>query len=43
MLEKFEKIAEHFAEVEARLSDPAVVADVEKFTKLANTPHFCPL
>ena len=34
MLEKFEKIVEHFAEVEARLSDPAVVADVEKFTKL---------
>ena len=34
MLEKFEKIVEHFAEVEARLGDPAVVADVEKFTKL---------
>ena len=34
MLEKFQKVEEHFAEVEARLGDPAVVADVDKFTKL---------
>ena len=34
MLEKFQKVEEHFAEVEARLGDPSVVADVEKFTKL---------
>ena len=34
MLEKFQKVEEHFAEVESRLGDPSVVADVEKFTKL---------
>ena len=34
MLEKFQKVEEHFAEVEARLGDPAVVSDVDKFTKL---------
>lgn len=34
MLEKFQRVEEHFAEVEARLGDPSVVADVEKFTKL---------
>lgn len=34
MLEKFQKVEEHFAEVEARLGDPSVVADVEKFTAL---------
>lgn len=34
MLDKFQKVEDHFAEVEARLSDPAVVADVEKFTAL---------
>lgn len=34
MLEKFRKVAEHFAEVEARLGDPSIVADVEKFTAL---------
>ena len=34
MLEKFQSVAEHFAEVEARLGDPSVVADVEKFTAL---------
>ncbi|MBR3050338.1 MAG: peptide chain release factor 1 [Selenomonadaceae bacterium] len=34
MLEKLQKVAEHFAQVEARLSDPSVVADVEKFTAL---------
>ncbi len=34
MLDKFQKVEEHFQEVEARLSDPAVVADVEKFTAL---------
>ena len=34
MLEKLQKVEEHFAEVEARLSDPSVVADVEKFTAL---------
>ena len=34
MLEKFAKLEEHFAEIEARLGDPSVVADVEKFTTL---------
>ncbi|MBQ6298032.1 MAG: peptide chain release factor 1 [Selenomonadaceae bacterium] len=34
MLDKLQKVEEHFAEVEARLSDPSVVADVEKFTAL---------
>lgn len=34
MLEKFAKVEEHFAEVEARLGDPSVVADVDKFTAL---------
>ncbi len=34
MLEKFAKLEEHFAEIEARLGDPSVVADVEKFTAL---------
>ena len=34
MLEKFQKVEEHFSEVEARLGDPSVVADVDKFTKL---------
>ena len=34
MLEKFRKVEEHFAEVEARLGDPSVVADVNKFTAL---------
>ena len=34
MLNKLQQVEEHFAEVEARLSDPSVVADVEKFTAL---------
>ena len=34
MLDKLQKVEEHFAEVEARLSDPSVIADVEKFTAL---------
>ncbi len=34
MLDKFAKLEEHFAEIEARLGDPSVVADVEKFTAL---------
>ena len=34
MLDKLQKVEEHFAEVEARLSDPLVIADVEKFTAL---------
>lgn len=34
MLDKLRKVEEHFAEVEARLSDPSVIADVEKFTAL---------
>jgi len=34
MLDKLQQVEEHFAEVEARLSDPSVVADVEKFTAL---------
>lgn len=34
MLEKFRKVEEHFAEIESRLGNPSVVADVEKFTKL---------
>lgn len=34
MLDKLRKVAEHFAEVEARLSDPSVIADVERFTAL---------
>jgi len=34
VLDKFQKVEEHFKEIEARLSDPSVVADVEKFTAL---------
>ena len=34
MLNKLLKVEEHFAEVESRLSDPSIVADVEKFTAL---------
>ena len=34
MLDKLQKVEEHFAEVEARLSDPSVIADVGKFTAL---------
>ena len=34
MLDKLQKVEEHFAEIESRLSDPSVVADVEKFTVL---------
>ncbi|MBE8951299.1 MAG: peptide chain release factor 1 [Quinella sp. 3Q1] len=34
MLDKLQQVAEHFAEVEARLSDPSVIANVEKFTDL---------
>ncbi|MBQ3726029.1 MAG: peptide chain release factor 1 [Selenomonadaceae bacterium] len=34
MLDKLQKVEEHFAEVEARLSDPSVIADVERFTAL---------
>ncbi|MBE8953471.1 MAG: peptide chain release factor 1 [Quinella sp. 1Q7] len=34
MLEKLQQVEEHFAEVESRLGDPSVVADVEKFTAL---------
>ena len=34
MLDKLQKVEEHFAEIESRLSDPSVVADVEKFTAL---------
>ena len=34
MIERLQQVEEHFAEVEARLSDPSVIADVEKFTAL---------
>ena len=34
MLDKLQKVGEHFAEVEARLSDPSVIADAERFTAL---------
>ena len=34
MFEKLRQVEEHFAEVEARLGDPSVVADVNKFTAL---------
>ena len=34
MLDKLQKVEEHYAEVEARLSDPSVITDVEKFTAL---------
>lgn len=34
MLDKLRKVEEHFLEVEARLSDPSVIADVGKFTAL---------
>lgn len=34
MLEKLRQVEIHFAEVEARLGDPSVVADVNKFTAL---------
>ena len=34
MLNKLQKVEEHFTEVEARLSDPSIIADVEKFTAL---------
>ena len=34
MLEKLRRVEEHFGEVEARLGDPSIIADVEKFTAL---------
>ena len=34
MLDKLQKVEEHFAEIESRLSDPSVIANVEKFTAL---------
>ena len=34
MLDKLQKVEEHFGEIESRLSDPSVIADVEKFTAL---------
>ncbi|MCR5834655.1 MAG: peptide chain release factor 1 [Selenomonadaceae bacterium] len=34
MLDKLQKIEEHFNEIESRLSDPTVIGDVEKFTAL---------
>ena len=34
MLDKLQKVEEHFSEIESRLSDPSIVADVEKFTAL---------
>ncbi|MBR4382303.1 MAG: PCRF domain-containing protein, partial [Selenomonadaceae bacterium] len=34
MLNKLQAVEEHFAEIEARLGDPSIVADVEKFTAL---------
>ncbi len=34
MLDKLRKVEEHFLEIESRLSDPSVIADVEKFTAL---------
>ena len=34
MLDKLQRVEEHFSEIESRLSDPSVVADVEKFTAL---------
>lgn len=34
MLDKLREVEEHFLEVEARLSDPSVIADVGKFTAL---------
>lgn len=34
MLNKLLKVEEHFGEIESRLSDPSIVADVEKFTAL---------
>ena len=34
MLEKLQRVEEHFGEVEARLGDPSIIANVEKFTAL---------
>ena len=34
MIERLQKVEEHFTEVEARLSDPSVIANVGKFTAL---------
>ena len=34
MLDKFQAVEDHFGEIESRLGDPSVVADVEKFTAL---------
>ena len=34
MLEKLQKVEEHFGEIESRLGDPSIIADVEKFTAL---------
>ena len=34
LLDKLQAVEEHFAEIEARLGDPSVVADVAKFTAL---------
>lgn len=34
MLDKLQAVEEHFGEIESRLGDPSIVADVEKFTAL---------
>lgn len=34
MLNKLLKVEEHFGEIESRLGDPSIIADVEKFTAL---------
>lgn len=34
MLDKLQAVEDHFGEIESRLSDPSIVADVEKFTAL---------
>ena len=34
MLDKLQQVEEHFGEIESRLGDPSIVADVEKFTAL---------
>ena len=37
MLDKLQKVEEHFGEVESRLGDPSVITNVEKFTALETT------
>ena len=34
MLEKLQKVEDRFGEIESQLSDPSVISDVDRFTKL---------